>query len=74
MSVWYPRPSGAWALNQAMMSASSLNVICCFHGSVEDPAPGVGPVENLRGVSRVDLVLGQSFQCPESAPEHLMAA
>ena len=28
---------------------------------VEDPAPGVGPVENLRGVGRVDLVFRQSL-------------
>ena len=31
---------------------------------VEDSAPGVGPIENLRGVGRVDLVVGQSLQRP----------
>ena len=31
---------------------------------VEDTAPGVGPVENLRGVGRVDLVVGQSLHRP----------
>ena len=31
---------------------------------IEDPAPGVGPVENLRGVGSVDLVLRQSLQPP----------
>ena len=30
MSVLYPRPSRALALNQAMVSASSLSVVCCF--------------------------------------------
>ena len=31
---------------------------------VEDSAPGVGPVENLRGVGRVDPVVWQSLQRP----------
>ena len=38
--------SRAWALNQAMMSASSLSVVCCFTGR-QKTAPGVGPVEHL---------------------------
>ena len=40
-----------------------------LYGPVEDPAPGVGPVENLRGAGRVDLVLRQSLQRPYLAPE-----
>ena len=35
-----------------------------FDRPVEDTAPGVGPVENLRGVGRVDPVVGQSLQRP----------
>ena len=35
-----------------------------LHRPIEDSAPGVGPVDNFRGVGRVDLVVGQSFQRP----------
>ncbi len=33
-----------------------------LHRPVEDSAPGVGPIENLRNIGRVDLVVGQSLQ------------
>lgn len=32
---------------------------------VEDPVPGVGPVEYLRSVGRVDLVVGESLERPD---------
>jgi len=35
-----------------------------LHRPVEDSAPGIGPVKNLRGISCVDLVVGQSLQRP----------
>ena len=35
-----------------------------LHRPIEDSAPGVGPVDNFRGVGRVDLVVGQNFQRP----------
>ena len=31
-----------------------------FNGPVEDAAPGVRPVEDLRSVARVDLIVGQA--------------
>ena len=37
-----------------------LNLL--LHRPVEDSAPGVGPIKNLRGIGRVDLVVGQSLQ------------
>ena len=33
-----------------------------LHRPVEDSAPGIGPVKNLQGIGRVDLVVGQSLQ------------
>ena len=38
------------------------------HRPVENSAPGIGPIENLRGIGRVDLVVGQP-PTPEFAPE-----
>ncbi len=35
-----------------------------LHRLVEDSASGVGPIENLRGIGHIDLVVGQSLQRP----------
>jgi hypothetical protein len=56
--------STSTALNRAMMSVSMRSVNLLVYGPVEDPAPGFEPVENLRGVGGVDLVLRQSLQGP----------
>ena len=50
MSVWYPRPPRALALNQAMMSASSLSVsIARTYGPVVARViePPCGPLYGL---------------------------
>lgn len=35
-----------------------------LHRPIENSAPGIRPVENLRGVSRIDLVVWQNLQGP----------
>ena len=35
-----------------------------LHGAIEYTSPGIRPVENLRGLGRVDLVPRQSIQRP----------
>ena len=36
-----------------------------LHGPVEHAALGIRPIENLRNVGRVDLVVGKLFECLE---------